>query len=159
MTKMAIWPKWLFGKNSTIFFVEKNCLWYPKLDYNFLLANIIVKLMALAFQNTLTFNPDITNHGSFSFLKLNNAVSLQPKKDFFTVFLTKKNIHFFAMKIRNHYDKQLTPSESRDWDDFLSKGLGYHQIQIIKLEFLQRHGTQIRVNSWTVSTNMFKKKK
>ena len=34
---------------------------------------------------------------------------------------------------------------------FLSPGLGYHQIQIIELEFLQRRGTQIRVNTWTGS--------
>ena len=32
-----------------------------------------------------------------------------------------------------------------------SLGLGYHQIQIIELEFLQRRGTQIRVNTWTGS--------
>ena len=34
---------------------------------------------------------------------------------------------------------------------FLSLGLGYHQIQIIELEFVQRRGTQIRVNTWTGS--------
>ena len=32
-----------------------------------------------------------------------------------------------------------------------SLGLGYHQIQIIELEILQRHGTQITVNTWTDS--------
>ena len=34
---------------------------------------------------------------------------------------------------------------------FLSLGLGYHHIQIIGLEFLQRCGHQIRVNTWTGS--------
>ena len=34
---------------------------------------------------------------------------------------------------------------------FFSLGLGYHHIQSIGLEFLQRCGHQIRVNTWTVS--------
>ena len=76
--------------------------------------------MAPAFQNTLTFNPDIINYGRFGFLKLDNAVSLLPKKDFFHRFLTQNN--FFAMKIANHYDKQLTPSESWDQDGFFEPG-------------------------------------
>ena len=33
---------------------------------------------------------------------------------------------------------------------FLSLGFGYHQIQIVELEFLQRRGTQIRVNILTL---------
>ena len=59
------------------------------------------------------------------------------------------------MKIAGHYDKQLTPSKSQDRDGFFnlgplgSLGLGYHQIQIVGLEFLQRCGHQIRVNTWT----------
>ena len=54
------------------------------------------------------------------------------------------------MKIANHFNKQLSPSKNWDQDVF-SLGLGYHQIQIIELEFLQRSGTQIRVNTWTGS--------
>ena len=34
---------------------------------------------------------------------------------------------------------------------FFILGLGYHHIEIIGLEFLQRCGHQIRVNTWTVS--------
>ena len=34
---------------------------------------------------------------------------------------------------------------------FFSLGLGYHQIQIVGLEFLQCCGHQIRVNTWTGS--------
>ena len=55
------------------------------------------------------------------------------------------------MKIANHYDKQLSPSESRDQDVFFSMGLGYHQIPIIELESVKRCGTQISVNNWTGS--------
>ena len=66
--------------------------------------------MAPAFQNTLTFNLDIINYGRFSFLKLDNAVSLQPKKMTFSPFHDTKPI--FAMKKAKHYDKQLTPSKA-----------------------------------------------
>ena len=42
---------------------------------------------------------------------------------------------------------------------FLRLGFGYHQIKIVGLEFLQRGGHQIRVNTWTRSyanqTNKF----
>ena len=34
---------------------------------------------------------------------------------------------------------------------FFILGLGYHQIQIIELEFVQHRGNQIRVNTWTGS--------
>ena len=44
------------------------------------------------------------------------------------------------MKLANNYDKQVIPSAGWDQDVFLSLGLGYYQIQIIELEFLQRHG-------------------
>ena len=77
--------------------------------------------MASAFQNKLTFNPDIINNGRSSFLKLDNAVSLQPKK-ILSPFLDTKP--FFAMKIANHYDKQLTPSESWDQDGFFEPRFG-----------------------------------
>ena len=76
------------------------------------MTNIIVKLMAPAFKKILLFNPDIKNHGRFSFLKLDHAVSLQPKKRLFSPFLNTNP--FFAMKIANHYDKQLTPYKSLD---------------------------------------------
>ena len=39
---------------------------------------------------------------------------------------------------------------------FLSLGLGYHQIQFVGLEFLQRDGHQIRVNTWTGSYGLSK---
>ena len=58
------------------------------------------------------------------------------------------------MKIINHHDKQLTPSESWDQDGFFEPGYGYHQLQIIGLEFLQRCGHQIRVNTWTGSYSL-----
>ena len=50
-----------------IFFSQKG-LWYPRLDPNFALANIIVKLMGRAFQNILlTFNHYIKTIGEFVF--------------------------------------------------------------------------------------------
>ena len=99
--------------------------------------------MAPAFQNTLIFNPDIINYGRFSFWKLDNAVSLQQKKILFSLFLDTKP--FFTMKIANQYNKQLTPSESLDWDDdFFEPWFGVSSNS-------NRRGTQIRVNTWTVS--------
>ena len=62
----------------------------------FCLANIIVKLMAPALENTLKLNPDIIHHGRFGFLKFDNAVSLLPKKDF-SPFLDTNPV--FAMKM------------------------------------------------------------
>ena len=44
------------------------------------------------------------------------------KKSLFLPFLDTKP--FFAMKMTNHHDKQLTPSESWDQDGFLSLGMG-----------------------------------
>ena len=49
---------------------------------------------------------------------------------------------FFAMKIANHHDRLLTPLESWDQDGFWPWALG-HQIQIMRLELLQRRGNQI----------------
>ena len=74
------------------------------------------------------------------------------KKSLFLPFLDIKP--FFAMKMTNHHDKQLTLSERWDQDGFFEPGFGYHQLQISGLEFLQRCGHQIRVNTWTGS-NMF----
>ena len=75
--------------------------------------------MAQAFQNTLTFNHCKINYGWICFLKLDNAVSLLPKKPFLPVLDTKP---FFAIKIINHHEKQITPSESWDQDSFFKPG-------------------------------------
>ena len=48
------------------------------------------------------------------------------KKAFVYLFVTQNR--FFAMKMINYHDKQLTPSESWDQDNVLSLGLGYHNI-------------------------------
>ena len=110
--------------------------------------------MAPAFQKSSKFNHFIINYGRICFLKLDNAISLQQKSLFFLQFLDTKP--FFAMKMTNHHDKQLTPSQSWDQDGFFETGFGYHQLQIIGLEFLQRCGHQIRVNTWTGSYIMNK---
>ena len=48
------------------------------------LANIIGKLMAPAFRNTITFNHYTINYGrNKKILKLDNAASLPPKKKLF----------------------------------------------------------------------------
>ena len=44
------------------------------------------------------------------------------KKRLFTPFLDTNT--FFAMKIANHYDKQLTPYKSLDRDGFFAPGFG-----------------------------------
>ena len=76
---------------------------------------------------------------------LKNIVSLKP----FLPFLDTKP--FFAIKMTNHHDKQLTPPESWDQYGFFEPGFGYHQRQIIGLEFLQRCGHKNRVSTWTGS--------
>ena len=119
MTKRPYGQKKLFGKKSIKNAFEQNFLWYPEPDSNFL-ANIIVTLMAPVFQIRLKFIPEILNYGRFSFLKLGNAVSRKPKKHFFHCFLTQNYI--FALNIANRYDKQLTLSESWDWDRFFQPG-------------------------------------
>ena len=57
---------------------------------------------------------------------------------------------FFAMKIAIHYDKHLHHRRT-EINTFFNLGLGYHQIQSVRLEFLKRCGTQIRVNTLTGS--------
>ena len=55
----------------------------------------------------------------------------------------------FAINVSNHREQhtKLTPSESWDQDGFFfSRCLRNHQIQIVRPEFLQCSGTQIRVN-------------
>ena len=88
--------------------------------------------MAPAFKKSIKFNHFIINYWRIGFLKMDNAISLQQKSPSHR-FLT--NFFLFAMKIINHHDKQLTPSESTDQEGFLSLGLGYHHIQFIGLEF------------------------
>ena len=110
-------------------------------------AKIIVDQMAAAFQKIKTL-PNFINYIRICFLKLDNAISLQQKRQFLQF---PDKIPFFAMKIINHHDKLLATSESWDQNCFLSLGLGYQHIQIIGLEFLQRCGHQIRVNTWTGS--------
>ena len=66
--------------------------------------------MAPLFQNTVTFNHYIINHGIISFLK------------FFPPLLDTK--HLFAMKIGNHHDKKITSSKSWDSDSFFEPGFG-----------------------------------
>ena len=79
-------------------------------------------MIVQAFQNTQTFNPDIANYESF-FSDVEQCSFNTAKKEIFSPFLDTKL--FFATKIANHYDQQLTPSESWDEDIFLSLGLGY----------------------------------
>ena len=98
MAKIIMWPKncILIKICKTNYFEQKE-LWKPKLDPNFLWASCIVKLMAQAYQDILTFNPYIINYGRLSFLKLVNKVSLLQKKSLFSQFLDTKP--FFAMTI------------------------------------------------------------
>ena len=98
-----------------------------------MLAKIIIKLMAPAFQKSLKFNHLIINYGRICFMKLDNEISLQEIKPFLPFLDTKP---FYAMKMTNHHDKQLTSSKSWDQDGFFEPGYGYHQLQIIGLEFL-----------------------
>ena len=81
-------------------------------------------------------------------LKLDNAVSLQPKKDFFHRFLTQN--HFTLENCKPLCQTNYTTRElgSRR---YFSICLVYQQIQTIELEFLQRWGAQIKVNILTVS--------
>ena len=89
-----------------------------KLGPNFFFANAILKLMVPVFLNTLTFNHFIIKNEIF-FVKLDNAVSLLPKK---SLFMFKKI--FFAMKIGNQHDKQVTPLESWDQDGLIEPWFG-----------------------------------
>ena len=74
--------------------------------------------MAQAFQKSSKFNHFIKNYWRICFLKFDNAISLQQKNTFLPIFFDTKM--FFAMKMINHHDKQLTPSESWDQDVFLA---------------------------------------
>ena len=62
------------------------------------------------------FNQFTINYRRIYFLKLDNANSLQQKREFFHGFLTQNR--FFPMI--NHQGKQLTPSESWDEGIFLA---------------------------------------
>ena len=137
MTKTYMWP----NKNLKNWTKKKLCA------KRCFLANIIVKLMAPAFKNTLTFNHHIINYMRICFLKLYNGVSPLPKKSPFPPFIDTKP--FFTIKIANHID-HYTIGEM-GWRRFNSLGFRYHQILILQLIFLQRCGTQVRVNTWTGS--------
>ena len=96
LLKMTKWLKWpLTNKNSFFLIAKKSIvnknLNYLKLDPMFCLANIIVKLMAKAFQKTLTFTHYITNYGRHVFLKLVNAISLLPKTVCLCFLIKKQN--------------------------------------------------------------------
>ena len=125
--------------------------------------------MAPAFQNTLTFNPDIIKYGRFGFLKLDNAVSLLKKinKNKIKIALFLDTKPFCAMKIANHYDKQLTPSESWDQDGFVEPGLGVssnsnHRARIFTTpwhsnqgEYLDRLIAELIVIDWALDLKLF----
>ena len=73
------------------------------------------------------------------------------KKSLFSRILETKQ--FFALKIANHMTYNLHHRKSVIKMDFLSQGLGYHHIQTMRLEFLQRFGHQIWVNTWRAHTH------
>ena len=72
------------------------------------------------------------------------------KKKHFLPFIDN-NKQLFAMKMINHHDKQLTPSESWDRDRFFEPGFGVSSLLNHWARILQRCGHKIRVNTWTVS--------
>ena len=79
-------PKNSFFHKNLIkkWFLNQKNQKYPK-RLHFFWAKIIVKLMAPAFQKSLKFNHFIINYGRICFPKLDNAISLQQKKPFFTI--------------------------------------------------------------------------
>ena len=64
----------------------------------FLLAINIVRLMAKAFKNKLTFTHYIIQYGRHGFLKLVNANSMLAKKTLFLCFFIKKKIKKYAIE-------------------------------------------------------------
>ena len=78
-----------------------------------MLAQFTVKLMAPAFKNSLTFKQFLLNYSRNIFLKLDNAVTLLPKK----------KITIFAVKIAKYPTKQLIALKSCDQDNFFCLGL------------------------------------
>ena len=71
-----------------ISFYEKK----KKITSNFFLAKIIVELMAKAIKKTVTFNLFIIIYGRIGFRKLDNAISLKPRKGIFYRFLTQHHL-------------------------------------------------------------------
>ena len=74
------------------------------------------------------------------------------KKAFFYHFLTQNR--FLPWKWQTTMTNNLHHLKAGIKTVFLSLGLGYHHIQIIGLEFVQRCGHQIRVNTWTGSYSL-----
>ena len=106
--------------------------------------------MAKEIQNTLTFTHNIMYYGRNDFLKLANAITLLPKKAFFHRFWTQNN--FLPWKRQTTRTNNLHhPRAEIKTFFFFSMSLGYHKIQIEGLEFLQRCGSQIKVNTLTGS--------
>ena len=104
--------------------------------------------MAPAFQNTLTFNHSKKVWENL-FSEVGKCSFTAAKKSSFYRFLTQNN--FFASKMINHHDKQLTPSESWDQDGCFSLGLWYHHIQIIGLEIYNAVATK---SGWTLGQSL-----
>ena len=102
---------------------KKNRPIVPKTRYEFLCWPILLKIWW--FQHFKThWHSIITSYimGSFSFLMVDNAVSLLQKKSLYPPFLETKQL--FAMKIENHHHKQLTPLESWDKGSLVEPGFG-----------------------------------
>ena len=115
----------------------------PKLDPNFLLANIIVKLMAPSFQNTLTFKHKIINHGRVCFLKLDNLVSLLLL--LIHCFLTQNM--FFAMEIANQHNKKFN-HRTAGMKTFFQPGIGAssnfnHEARVFTTMWPSNHGKHL----------------
>ena len=111
MTKMATWHK----KNlfSNPFLYNRHRKTVP------------------AFQNKLTFNHFLINYGWIRFLKLDNAVSLLPKP---AISLHKI---FLPWKCQTTVTNNLSHPGVEIETGFFSMYLGYYQIYINSLEYLQ----------------------
>ena len=150
MTKMAIKPRKSFIRNIPL----NNLFWTKKSKTT---QNKIQTFFGL--NHCKADGPSISEHTDIQplynklwdnlFSEVGQCSFPAAKKSLFSSFLDTKQ--FFAMKWASHHYKQLTPSESWNRDGFLSLGLGYHQIKSVGLEFLQRCGHQIKVNTWTGS--------
>ena len=87
--------------------------------------------------------------GEFVFWTWTIKFHYSQKKTYFPQFLDNKQ--FFAMKIANHHDEQLTPLESWDQDGFVEPGFGVTSNSNHEARILQHFGHQIRVNTKTGS--------
>ena len=134
-----LWLKWLCAKKKLYRRnIKKNITKrYPKLNSNYY-SNIILKVMALVFQNTLTLNHYFINFGGISFLKLDDAVSLLPKKALFSPFKvntkTGSNITLSALSAKEKAlfcpkTAKKLPKIKRKIVQQLSKNLAKHFIK------------------------------